>query len=207
MSELVYIIGAGRTDFKRHLQREGKSLRDPVAEAGTAAITDAAIDPRDIQAGIVGDFAAGLFTKQLHLGSFLTEIDPKLCGLPTFHVEAACASGGAAVLTAAKLIMGGVHHAALVVGGEQQKTMSPAQGAEVLGAAADFKVESAQFGEFMFPKLFGRVAQLYRQRYALTELDLARVVVKNRAHARLNPLAQMRDSPLTLQAACAESET
>jgi acetyl-CoA C-acetyltransferase len=32
--------------------------------------------------------------------------------------------------------------------------MSPAAGAEVLGAAGDFAAESAQFGEFMFPKLF-----------------------------------------------------
>jgi acetyl-CoA C-acetyltransferase len=206
MSEPVYSLGGGRTDFKRNLQREGKTLRDVVIEVGVAAIQDARVAPGDIQAGVVGNFASGLFTRQLHLGAFLTEVAPELRGLPTFHVEAACASGGAAVLTAAKLIMGGVHDVVLVVGVEQQKTMSPAQGAAVLGAAGDFLSESAQFGDYVFPKLFGRIARLYAERHLLTEVDLARVAVKNRAHALLNPLAQMRDAPLALREACVESE-
>ncbi len=205
MNSIVCILGGHRTDFKRHFQREGRTLRDVIVEVGAAAIADAGIEPQAIQAGIVGNFVSGLFARQLHLGAYLNEIDPRLHGLPTFHVEAACASGGTAVLTAAKLIMGGTHDVVLVVGIEQQKTMPPAQGAEVLGAAGDFKVESAQFGDFMFPKLFGRIAQLYAARYPLTDEDLARVAVKNRAHARLNPLAQMRDSPLTWQEACEES--
>ncbi len=207
MNEPVYLLGAARTDFQRNLQREGKSLRHLIVEAGMAALADSGLDPGDVQAGVVGNFAAGLFTRQLHLGAFLTEIDPHLRGLPTMHVEAACASGGVAVLTAAKFIMGGVHDVVLVVGVEQQKTMSTAAGAEVLGAAGDFKSESAQFGEFMFPKLFGRIAQAYAQRHGLDERDLARIAVKNRLHARLNPLAQMRDAPLTLEHACAESES
>ena len=48
--------------------------------------------------------------------------------------------------------------------------------------------------QFMFPKLFARIAQIYAERYGLTERQLARVAVKNYAHARLNPLAQMRDT-------------
>jgi acetyl-CoA C-acetyltransferase len=58
----------------------------------------------------------------------------------------------------------------------------------------------------MFPKLFARIAEIYMKRYGLMEEQLARVA-KNRAHARLNPLAQMRDSALTLKQACTESET
>ena len=206
MSEPVHILGIGRTDFKRHFQKEGKSLRHMIVEAGRAALENSGLEPGDIRAGVVGNFAAGLFTRQLHLGAFLTEIDPRLRGLPTFHTEAACASGGVAVLTAAQLIMGGIHEVVLVAGAEQQKTMSPKQGADVLGAAGDFQAESSRFGDFMFPKLFGHIAQVYGERYRLTEEDLARVAVKNRAHARLNPLAQMRDTPLTLSQAMAESK-
>src|SRR6185503_18394271 len=98
---------------------------------------------------------------------------------PTFHVEAACASGGVAVLTAAQQIMGGLHDVVLVVGAEQQKTMPPAEGADVLGAAGDFHAEKAIYGEHMFPKLFARIAQIYARRYGLSEEDLARVAVKN----------------------------
>jgi acetyl-CoA C-acetyltransferase len=94
----------------------------------------------------------------------------------------------------------------LVIGAEQQKTMSPADGADVLGAAADYRAEKAVFGEFMFPKLFARIAELYMQRYGLTEQDLARVALKNHAHARLNSLAQMRDSTLSFEQACCASD-
>jgi acetyl-CoA acetyltransferase len=206
MAEPVYILGAGRTDFRRNFRKEGKSLRHIILEAARSAVDDARLQPGDIQAGIVGSFASGLFTRQLHLGAFLTELDPALRGLPTMHVEAACASGGVAVLTAAKLITGGIHDAVLVVGAEQQKTMTPAEGADVLAAAADYHAEKPLCGEFMFPKLFARIAAAYRKRYGLAEEQLARVAVKNHAHARLNPLAQMRDSTLTLKQATNESQ-
>ena len=59
----------------------------------------------------------------------------------------------------------------------------------------------------MFPKLFGRIAELYMQRYpSLTEHDLARVAVKNYLHAHLNPLAQMRDTDLDFTTASTESQ-
>src|SRR5438445_11745875 len=175
MAELVYVIGTGRTDFKRNLKKEGKTIRHVILEAAQGAIAEAAIDPGDIQAGVVGNFASGLFTRQLHLGAFLTEIDEKLRGIPTFHVEAACASGGVAVLSAAQQIIGGLHDAVLVVGAEQQKTMPPVEGADVLAAAGDYHAETPHYGEFMFPKLFARIAQIYMERYGLTERQLAQV--------------------------------
>ena len=100
MAEPVYVIGAGRTDFKRNFKKEGKTIRHIIFETAQGAIAEAGIDPGDIQAGVVGNFASGLFTRQLHLGAFLTELDEKLRGIPTFHVEAACASGAVAVLSA-----------------------------------------------------------------------------------------------------------
>src|SRR3989441_2331194 len=206
MAEPVYVIGAGRTDFKRNFKKEGKTIRHVILEAAQGAMAEAGIDPGDIQAGVVGNFASGLFTRQLHLGAFLTEIDQKLRGIPTFHVEAACASGGVAVLSAAQQIIGGLHDVVLVVGAEQQKTMPPSEGADVLGAAGDYHQERPQYGEFMFPKLFARIAQIYRERHGLTDQQLALVAVKNRGHARLNPLAQMRDSMLSIKEACTESE-
>ena len=165
MAEAVYVIGAGRTDFKRNFKKEGKTLRDVILEAAQAAITDAQIDPGEIQSGVVASFASGLFTRQLHLGAFLTEIDTKCRGIPTLHVEAACASGSVAVLTAAQQIMAGLHDVVLVVGAEQQKTMPAVDGADVLGAAGNYQVEKAIYGDFMFPKLFARIAQIYMEKY------------------------------------------
>ena len=202
----VYIIGGGRTDFKRNLKKEGKTIRDLITESGRKALDDAKIDPAEIQAAAVGNFNAGQFTKQLHLGAFIPEIDPKLHGVPTMHTEAACASGSLAVLLGAQWIMGGFHDAVLVVGAEQQKTMPSIDGSDVLGAAADYHVEKPEYGDFMFPKLFGRIAQIYIDKYGAKEEDLATVAWKNYAHARLNPLAQMREADLTLDSASQVSD-
>ena len=204
--EPVYILGGGRTDFKRNLKKEGKTIRDLITEAGKKALDDAKIDPAEIQAGAVGNFNAGQFTKQLHLGAFIPEIDPKLHGIPTMHTEAACASGALSVLLGAQWIMGGFHDAVLVVGAEQQKTMSSLDGSDVLGAAADYHIEKPEYGDFMFPKLFGRIAQIYIDKYGASEKDLAWVAYKNYAHARLNPLAQMREADLTYDCASQVSD-
>src|SRR5947209_4600703 len=83
--EPVYILGGGRTDFKRNLKKEGKTIRDLITESGRQAIADAKIDPAEIEAAAVGNFNAGQFTKQLHLGAFVPEIDPALHGIPTMQ--------------------------------------------------------------------------------------------------------------------------
>ena len=106
MKEPVYILGGGRTDFKRNLKKEGKTIRDLITESGRKAIDDAKIDPGEINAGAVGNFNAGQFTKQLHLGAFLPEIDPKLRGIPTMHTEAACASSASSTGTATMPLLG-----------------------------------------------------------------------------------------------------
>jgi acetyl-CoA acetyltransferase len=204
--EPVYILGAGRTDFKRNLRKEGKTIRDIIKEAGQKALEDAKIDPAEIEAATVGNFNAGQFTKQLHLGAFIPEIDEKLHGIPTMHTEAACASGALSILLGAQWIMGGFHDAVLVVGAEQQKTMSSKDGGDVLGAAADFEIEHPEYGDFMFPKLFGRIAQVYVEKYGASPDDLASVAYKNYAHARLNTLAQMRDANLTFNDASQVSD-
>jgi acetyl-CoA C-acetyltransferase len=206
MNEPVYILGGGRTDFKRNLKKEGKTIRDLITESGRKAIQDAKIDPAEIQAAAVGNFNAGQFTKQLHLGAFIPEIDPKLHGIPTMHTEAACASGALSVTLGAQWVAGGFHDAVLVVGAEQQKTMSSLDGSDVLGAAADYHIEKPEYGDFMFPKLFGKIAQIYIEKYGASEQDLAWVAYKNYAHARLNPLAQMRDADLTYDCASQVSD-
>jgi acetyl-CoA C-acetyltransferase len=202
MPEPVHAIGFARTDFRRNLRKEGRTLRDVVVEAARAAIADSGIPPQAITSGVVASFAPGRFVKQLHLGSYLCDVDPALRGIPTLRVEAACASGGVAFMSAIHQVASGAHDVVLVVGAEQQKTMSPADGADVLAAAGDYASESPAYGPLVFPGLFARVALDYRDRYGLTDAQLAAVATKNRQHAALNPMAQLRESPITLEQAC-----
>lgn len=206
MPDPVYLLGAGRTDFARNLRKEEKGLRDVIVEAGRAAIESAKIEPGDVQSGVVGNFAAGRFTKQLHLGSFLTDIDASMRGIPTFHAEAACASGAVAFVAGAQQIMGGLADVVLVVGAEQQKTMSPADVGDVLAGAGDYGHERPMYGDFTFPSLFGKVAEIYNDAYGLTSEQISGIAYKNRLHAKLNPMAQMRTKSLERSAACSVSE-
>src|SRR2546430_7465524 len=153
MSESVYILGGGRTDFKRNLKKEGKTIRHIIIEAGRKAIDDAKIDPGEIQAGAVGNFNAGQFTKQLQLGAFIPEIDPKLRGIPTMHTEAACASGALSVLLGAEWIIGGVYDPVLVGGAGQQKTASAHGGSDVVGARDQFHHGKPEDGDFLVPQM------------------------------------------------------
>src|SRR5436305_862142 len=73
MNEPVYILGGGRTDFKRNLKKEGKTIRHLIIETGKNALDDAKIDAGEIQAGAVGNFNSGQFTKQLQLGALEIE--------------------------------------------------------------------------------------------------------------------------------------
>lgn len=203
----VYVVGVARTDFKRNLRKEGKALADVIVEAGRGALADAGVAAADVGAGIVGNFAAGLFAGQLHLGALLLDIDPALVGIPTAHVEAACASGGLAVATAARGIAAGLHDVVLVVGAEQQKTMAPADGAEVLATAADKAAERPAYGDHMMPRMFASIADRYAARHGLADRTLALVAAKNHAHAALNPLAQTRGGGMSLERALAADDS
>ena len=66
--------------------------------------------------------------------------------------------------------------------------MSSLDGSDVLGAAADYHVEKPEYGDFMFPKLFGRIAQIYIDKYGASENALAQVAYKNYAHAQAEPI-------------------
>lgn len=214
----VYIAGAARTDFKRNLSKEGKDLRSLIVEAGTAAILDGGLTPGDVESGVVGNFAAGMFTRQLHLGAMLVGIGEAgggrgggsgggMRGIPTVHVEAACASGGVAVLTGAQQIMAGVADVVLVVGAEQQKTMAVSEGGEVLGAAGDYRAERERYGAPLFPKLFGEIARRYSERYGDISRGLGAIAAKNLAQAKLNPEAQTRErGEMTVEGAMTTSE-
>ena len=122
------------------------------------------------------------------------------------HTEAACASGALAVLLGAQWIMGGFHDAVLVVGAEQQKTMSSLDGGDVLGAAADFTSRNRSTATSCSRNCSGGSRRFISSKYGASPDDLASVAYKNYAHARLNPLAQMRDANLTYNDASQVSE-
>src|SRR5262245_24709954 len=72
----VYILGGQQTDFARNWSKEGKHIAAMIREAATSGLEATDIDPKDVQVGHVGNFAAELYSMQGHLGAFLLEADP-----------------------------------------------------------------------------------------------------------------------------------
>lgn len=197
----VYLLGGYQTDFARNWARENKHISAMMREAYEGSLAVTKIEPRDIQAAFIGNFAAELYCMQGHLGAFFVDFAPAFRGLPTCRFEGACASSALAALSAMAHIQAGLYDCIAVVGVEQMKTVSPAKGGDYLGTAAWYERESAGI-EFPFPKLFGKLGDVYEARYGLDNRHLARIAAINYANAKLNPNAQTRDWFMNYDHAC-----
>jgi acetyl-CoA C-acetyltransferase len=205
MAAPVYILGGYQTDFARNWTKEKKHIAAMIREAVTGALEATSIDPRDVQTGHVGNFAAELYAMQGHLGAFLVDVDPAFSGLPTGRHEAACASGSIAILAASAEIEAGRYDCSMVVGVEQMKTVNAQVGGDYLGTAAWYELESKGV-EFPFPKLFGRLGDEYDRRYGLRDEHLAHISAVNYANAKRNPKAQTRSWYMSEEHARCESK-
>jgi len=203
--EAVYILGGYQTDFARNWARENKHIAAMMREAYEGSIEATKLEPGDIKAAFVGNFAAELYCMQGHLGAFFVDFDPRFVGLPTMRFENACASSAVAALAAMAHIQAGIYDLICLIGVEQMKTADPAKGGEYLGTAAWYEKE-CQGIEFPFPKLFGKLGDEYDKRYGLNDKYLARIADINYANARNNPNAQTRDWFMSFEHACTVSK-
>ncbi len=191
MAAPIYVLGGYQTDFARNWKKENKHIVAMMRESALGGLEATGLDPKDVEVGHVGNFAAELYAMQGHLGAFLVDVDPAFSGLPTARHEAACASGSIAILAASAEIEAGRYDLAMVVGVEQMKTVDPAKGGDFLGTAAWYEREAKGI-EFPFPKLFGRLGDEYDKRFGLKDEHLARISAVNYSNAKRNPAAQTR---------------
>ncbi len=205
MAAPVYVLGGYQTDFARNWTKESKHIMAMLREAVLGGLEATGIEPKEVEVGHVGNFAAELYAMQGHLGAFLVDVDPAFSGLPTSRHEAACASGSIAILAASAEIEAGRYALALVVGVEQMKTVDPKRGGDFLGTAAWYSREAKGI-EFPFPKLFGRLGDEYDKRFGLKDEHLAHISAVNYSNAKRNPLAQTRSWYMTEDHACANDK-
>jgi acetyl-CoA C-acetyltransferase len=187
----VYILGGYQTDFERNWARENKHICAMMREAYEGSIAATGVDPAEIDAAFIGNFAGELYSMQGHLGGFFVDFDPRFKGLPTMRLENACASSAVAALSAMAFLQAGLFELVCLLGVEQMKTADPATGGNYLGTAAFFEKECVGI-QFPFPKLFGELGDEYDRRYGLDDTYLARLAALNYGNARRNPNAQTR---------------
>ena len=192
MSAPVYILGGSQTDFARNWAREDAELYDMFSEALKDAISDANIEPNQIEVGHVGNFVGDLFAGQGLIGGFFGQLYPELGAIPTARHEAACASGSMAVLAAMRDIEAGHYDVACVLGLELMRNVNGRTGAEYLGAAA-WQGHEATDCEYPWPFLFDRITREYEIRHGINSDHLNRIAEINFSNAKRNPLSQSRN--------------
>jgi acetyl-CoA C-acetyltransferase len=191
MAQSIYVLGGAQSDFALNWQRQDKTLFDGFKETVQQGLTDAQLDPKDVQVGHVGNFVADLFTGQAQLGGFFGHVDEALRYLPASRHEAACASGSMALLAAMTDLESGRYDLACVVGVEMMRNVSSSDAANYLRPAAWADKEWLDT-PFVWPCAFDNLIDLYQQRYGVDTGYLRAISQKNYTNGQLNPNAQCR---------------
>ncbi len=186
MTRRVAIAGVGISKFGELWEQ---SIRDITLEAGMLCIFDSGIRGGDIDAICIGNMSAGRFTGQEHLGALAADMGG-LGNIPSYSVEAACASGGAAVRQAYMAIRSGEHDAMMVLGMEKMSDVTQTEAMNTMSVASDWEWEG--LGGATFPALYAFMARRHMYEYGTTEEQLSLVTVKNHANAAHNPYAQFQ---------------
>jgi acetyl-CoA C-acetyltransferase len=180
------IVGWAHTAFGR---LEGETLESLIARVAAGALGDAGIAPADVDEILLGHFNAG-FSPQDFTAALVLEASPDLRFKRATRVENACATGSAAVHQGLKAIAAKSARIVLVVGAEQMTTSTGPEIAGNLLKASYVREEAAIEGGFA--GIFGRIADLYFQKYGDQSDALARIAAKNHRNGVGNPYAQIR---------------
>lgn len=179
------------TPFGKHLDR---SLKDLAAEAITAGLADAGLTTGDVEAVYSGNSMAGILTGQESVRAQTVLVPLGLRGIPVFNVENACATSSSATHLAWMAVAAGMTDVALVVGMEKLYHRDRQKSFAALASATDVEADGFAGGTGSpFMELYAEQVREYMAVTDATPADFARIAVKNRRHAQLNPYAQFRD--------------
>ncbi|MDF2531351.1 MAG: Propanoyl-CoA C-acyltransferase [Clostridia bacterium] len=186
----VSILGMSHSKVGR---QENQTLYSLLIEAGKAALADANISGKDIDAVYIANYSGGGFNKQEHLAPYAVEVDEGLRFKPCIRVENACASGSTAVAQAMYAIESGRFKNVLVIGVEKMTSLKTAGVTEVLAMASYYPEEGGK--GYSFPGLYAEYAKGYMAEYGYSADELADtlayITCKAHKNAMANPLAQM----------------
>ena len=192
MKRKTYILGGYQTDFVRNWSKEGKSIQALMNETVLGGLAATGLEAKDIESIHVGNFAGELYAKQGHMGAMAVNCDPGFKGVATSRHEAACASSAIATLMGRAEIEADLYDCVMILGVEFMKSVDSKIGGDFLGTAAWYEKEAKGI-DFPFPKLFGRLGDLYQEKFGLKYEHLARISAINYENAKRNPNAQTRD--------------
>jgi acetyl-CoA C-acetyltransferase len=182
----VLLTGWGHSRFGKLTDETLESL---IVQVATEAISNAGIEPGQIDEIYLGQFNSGLMPLAFS-SSLALQVSDQLANVPATRVENACASGSAAFQQGTKSILAGTAKTVLVVGAEKMTHAgADVVGAALLGADYDMAGKASTTG---FTGLFAEVAKHYEKRYGPVSDVLGTIAAKNHRNGVDNPYAQLR---------------
>lgn len=194
----VFVCGVGLTPFGRHVDH---SLRDLASDAVRNTLADAGLAPADVDAVYFSNAAAGLITGQEMIRGQVALRGSGVEDRLVANVENACASGSTAAHLAWQSVASGESDVVLAVGAEKLFHADKARSFAAIEAGTDLSLEmdvAVDGGSFMMGA-YAAECRAYAKVHPRADVEaaLARIAVKNRAHAASNPFAQYRE-PITV---------
>jgi len=193
----VGIIGIGHGVFGR---RSDATVQELAFEAFRAAMEDAGIEKKDLDASVIGSVPE--YHKQRSLPGVVQEylgLVPK----PTWLTEVACASGSAAIRTAWMSIKAGLHNIVAVIGCQKMTELSTPEILALMGRVGEVQWESV-FGT-TFPAYYAMFARRHMHEFGTTHEQLLEVAKKNHYYGAKNPNALFQKE-ITIEKALASEE-
>lgn len=210
LNQPVYIVGVGCTRFGNLLETpeiKGLTLQEMAARAVAEAFADAKVEPRDVDAVIVGNVTMHTSTMPATYSQIAKWTGTQLkAGV---HIDGACSTTNIGVTLGAMGIASGVHRTVLVVGLEstlsQPKKLSPYQResipTEEMWLWTDYCVNQAYSvpqGYDIFPTYNGFIAQAYCRKYGISVEDFDKGMFElcrtRRLHGSMNPKAILQET-------------
>jgi acetyl-CoA C-acetyltransferase len=186
----VGVVGVGQTDFVN--RREDVTFPELVREGAVLALSDAGLTMADVDAVVfplAPDALIGVGNGERWCIEALGAT-----GKPFMRVNNGGATGLSAVLAAWTHVASGMFDVVLVAGADRVSESGSAQ--SVLNKMWDVGYERPI--PLNTITMLALSAARYMKLYDSDETDMARVTVKNRVHAALNPHAHLRD-PITIE--------
>lgn len=198
MDSKCAVVGVGMTPFGKHLD---VTIRQMAEAAVAQALQDAGLGAQDVEHVFFANAAAGLVTGQEMIRAQAALRNTGLAGTAMTNVENACASGSTALFHAWGAVCSGMVDVALVVGAEKLSHPDKAVSFQAYARAVDLEeplpAHVGTGGGSIFMDIYAEKTRKYMRASGATPEDFAQVVVKSRAAAALNPLAQFR-TPLSV---------
>ncbi len=179
----VAVLGVGMHRFGMWAE---KSNADMAREAGLAALRDAGLSFRDVQAAYAGYIFAPVMSAVRTMKEF------GLTGIPVQHVENASATGSAAFREACFAVESGRHDVVMVLGFDKMSEMIQRSGAGT---------DPAYLEDSILPAAFFAMWATRRIHERGTKPEhLAAIAAKNFNNGALNPMSQRQpDQPVTVE--------